>query len=738
MPENSPNTPTPPPARRRWWRWLLWGLGSLLLLCVLTWYTLPWFITPPALPVAQNRQVFDRNGEFLGLIPGADGYRSQGLTELPQELARCLVAAEDARFYSHGGVDLLATGRAAWNRLRGTSLSGASTLTMQLAKLCNPPAKRDYAAKIRETLQARALEYRHSKDELLLAYLNTADFGNQCRGAEAAALFYFGKRAADLATHEAALLAALVRAPSRLDPLRHPKAALVRRNAILSKLGEPTDAPLGVQARRISAPTFLGKEPGTLTLDAALQNDVAAIALDELQHLYRNNASQAAVVVIDNRSGELLVAMPAADPASPRGGQLNGTAIPRSAGSTLKPFVYLQAFGHGAWPGTVMADVETLYRSEDGIRAPGNYNDLYMGPISIRKALGCSQNIPAMEALSRFGGETALLNMLRDLGMNISGDRKEYGLGLAIGNAHVTLTRLACAYSTLARGGSMLPLHTHLPHEQTPAKPLLNPLHCYQIAHILSDPGARAATFGAAEHLHFPFRCAAKTGTSSDFRDNWCCGYTAEFTVAVWVGNFDNSPMQNISGISGAGPIFHRVMLRLQEYNRAPLSFPARPEGLSEVAIDTRTGTHATDRTPRPCRATELATPEQLAALPEPHLDPRGRAILDARYADWYPGCSVKHLFALDAAASTHRRPAILIPAHGTTAILDPTLPHNGRYLELRATMPAATTRWSSPSLDIVQRNGRTYAILTPGRHTIRASAPPDVDIESTFTVEQD
>ena len=716
---------------------LLWAAGSFIVLCVAAWYTIPFFVTPPQLPVAGDSLVLDRNGKFLGLIPGQDGYRHQPLQELPQELARCLVAAEDARFYSHGGVDLLAAGRAAWHRMRGTSLSGASTLTMQLVKLCNPPAERNYGTKLQEALQARALEYRYSKDELLLAYINTADFGNQCRGAEAAALFYFGKHAAELQTHEAALLAALVRAPSRLDPLRHPQAALVRRNMILTKLGEPTDAPLGVQAHRINAPTFLGTTPGTLTLDAALQNDIAAIALQELQQLYRHNVSQAAVVVIDNRTGELLVALPAADPTSQRGGHLNGTAIPRSAGSTLKPFVYLQAFGNGAWPATVMADVPTLYRSEDGIRAPGNYNDFYMGPISIRKALACSQNVPAMEALNHYGGITPLLNTLRALGMSLSGDKQEYGLGLAIGNAHVTLTSLAHAYSTLARNGTQLPLYTHLPHPADAPTALLNPQHCFQIAHILSDTAARTPAFGEGACLRFPFPCAAKTGTSSDYRDNWCCGFTAEYTVAVWVGNFDNSPMLNISGISGAGPIFHRVMMRLQEYNGAPLSFPTRPNGLQEVQVDTRTGTLATDATPHTARATELATAEQLAALPTPKLDPKGRVILDARYADWFAHHGNRRHFVVDTTADSGRRPTILIPAHGTTALLDPTLPHNGRYLELRATMPPATTTWQSPSLPIIERNGRTYAILTPGQHTIRASSPPDIVVESTFNVEQ-
>lgn len=709
-----------------------------LALLALLWYTLPYCITPPDLPSIQETKVEDRNGKLLGIIPGADGYRCLELKKVPENLARCLICAEDQRFYRHNGTDTLAIARATRDRLLGTSRSGASTITMQLAKLLNPPTERRFSVKIKEAMQARALELKHSKEEILLAYLNIADFGNQCRGAEAAALYYFGKSSAELNLSEAALLAALVQAPSHLNPLRYPQRALKRRNTILKRMGESTAAPLGVNSHHINAPLYITKTPGRLTLDATLQQDIAAIAAEELQQLKSHNVSQAAVVVIDNHSGELLAAIPAADPKSSRGGQLNGTNTPRSAGSTLKPFVFLQAFGNGAWPGTIMADVPTIYRSEDGIRAPGNYNDCYLGPITIRKALACSQNIPAMEALHRYGNITSLLELLRSLGIQLSGNAKEYGLGLAIGNAHVTLLELTQAYSTLARGGNRLPLHTHLPHENTACTPLLDARHCYQVAHILSDPNARLATFGDAPALSLPFRCAVKTGTSSDFRDNWCCGFTAEYTVGVWVGNFDNSSMHQISGVSGAAPIFRRVMLRLQEHHRAPLSFPQQPEGITEVTIDTRSGTPATPQTPAACRSTELGTEQQLKQLTAPLLDERGRVILDARYAEWFPLNAPKQLFTLDATAGTKRRPAILIPAHGTSVILDPTLPHNGRYIELRATMPAAVTEWSSPTLKIINSNGKPYAILTPGKHTIRATAPPNISIESTFTVEQD
>ena len=739
MPNSAVSTDTPPPPapRRRWWRWLAGTCAAGVLLAFLAWQALPLWITPPALTTAQDRVVTDRNGVEMGLLPLEDGYRHQRLTELPHELVRCLLAAEDKRFYQHGGVDIIAAARAAWNRLRGTSRSGASTLTMQLAKLSNPPAQRNYSTKIKEALQARALEHRYSKQELLLAYLNTADFGNQCRGAEAAARFYFGKHAADLQTHEAALLAALVQAPSRLNPLRHPQAALKRRNSILQCVGADTSAPLGVAAHSIHAPRYVASSPGQLTLDAGLQRDIQAIAADEIRRLRKHNVSQAAVVVIDNRRGELLAAVPAACPDSERGGQLNGFGTPRSAGSTLKPFVFLQAFGAGAWPGTIMADVPTLYRSADGIRAPGNYNDLYLGPITIRQALACSQNIPAMEALNHYGSIQGLLNLLRSLGINLQGDANEYGLGLAIGNAHVTLLQLTHAYSTLARGGAKLPLRTHTQEMAEATEQVLHPLHCYQIAHILSDPSARTATFQEASALSFPFRCAAKTGTSSDFRDNWCCGFTAEYTVGVWVGNFDNSPMQHVSGISGAGPIFHRVMMRLQEYHQAPLSFPEKPKGLVVLQIDTRTGTIATQDTPRRCLAEELATPAQRAALPEAQLDEQGRAILDSRYAEWFNKTKHGRLYALDATAHSGRRPTILIPAHGTVVTLDPTLPNGGKYIELRSTMPAASTTWECNTLRIEQRNGKTYAVLTPGQHTLHASTQDGMKAASTFTVRE-
>lgn len=712
---------------------LMRAAGVLFCTAVVAYYALPFCVEIPELSLPPDSRVEDRHGVLLGFVPGEDAYRCQPLDEVPEVLVRALLAAEDKRFFRHGGVDVLALARSLWQNLSGQSKSGASTVSMQVAKLYSPPAPRTLRTKLREMLQARRLEMTFSKSELLRAYLNRADFSNLCRGAETAARFYFGKPAAGLNAAEAALLAALVKSPTQLNPLRYPGAALQRRNRILQRMGEDVRSPFTVNGRSLNAPAAAEGRAGRLTLDAALQFRCAAIAREEVEQLRPRNVSQAAVVVVDNRSGELLVCVPSAFPESSRGGALNGTTSPRSAGSTLKPFVYLMAFRHGAWPGTVLADVPTLYRSADGVQAPGNYNDAYRGPITVRQALACSQNIPAMEALEHFGGVERQLKLLRSLGFRVPGSAEEYGLGLAIGNAHVTLTELVQAYAVLARNGSFLPLQSRLPLREEAPQPLLEAVHCYRLADILSDPSARAAGFGSAPNLSFPFRVAVKTGTSSNFRDNWCVGFTAEYTVGVWVGNFDNSPMLEVSGVSGAGPIFHRVMSLLHE--SLPPSFPDCPPELQQVVIDSRTGAAATDATPAFCRRTEWTTATDAARLPQGKYDASGRALLDSRYTEWYAGCSLKHLYALEADAPSARRAAILIPADGSTLTLEPTLPGEGNLVELRSTLPAATTTWQSDTLRIIRCNGKYYALLTPGLHTLRAAAPPNLRARSTFRV---
>lgn len=718
---------------RRWGKRLLLAAAALLLAAAAGHWLLPLVVPCPPLPAAENTLVLDRRGEPLGFA-ACTGFRSAPLPEdaLPPALTEALIRTEDKRFRHHDGLDPLALVRALWGHLRGNSRSGASTLTMQLAKMTHPGAPRTLRAKLREALQARRLEMRYGKDEILRAYLDRADFGNLCRGAQAAAFYYFRKPAQELSAEEATMLCGLLQAPSRLNPRRHPERALRRRDALLRRRGLPTAAPLVLAEPLPFLPPTMARSGGQLTLDARLQAETAAIAREELDKLRDRNVSQAAVVVLDNRSAELLVCLPTAYPDSPRGGALDGTATPRSAGSSLKPFVYAMAFAHGAWPGTVLADVPTLYPSADGVQAPTDYNDRYMGPITIRRALACSQNVPAMEALNRFGGVRALGELLERVGIPLRGAADDFGLGLAIGNAPITLTELAQAYSVLARGGAALPLQRRLPLRAAEPVRLLPAETCYQLAEILSDPTARAGGFGQAPALRFSFRCAAKTGTSSDFRDNWCVGFTREYTVAVWCGNFDNSSMKQVSGLSGAGPIFHRVTEML--HRDTPASFPEPPDTLQRVGIDTRTGLLPRDDTPAAFRATEWATEAQRPT--ESGLyDAEGRALLDSRYTDWLAGRpALRRFYALRADDPGQRRPNILIPASGSVVVLDRRLRDSGRLMELSSTLPPATVQWSSPTLRITQRNGQWYAELTPGRHLIRA-ATPDAEVVSVFDV---
>lgn len=796
--------------KRRRRRWLALAVIVPLALAAALFYLLPF--TQPSIDCSAppDGEVRDRHGVLLGYRRDGEGMRAQPLPPgpLPETLVRAVLCAEDARFYSHPGIDLLAVGRAIAGRLRGSSRSGASTISMQLVKISRPAGRRSLGTKISEALAARRLEIEHGKDGILRAYLNRVDLGNGCRGVEAAARYYYSCPAAELSLPQAALLAALIQAPGRLDPLRHPEAALARVNALLKRLGAPPVSDLGLCILREQLPR--GAAPGTLCLESGLQEACRRIAREEIDKLSGHHVSQAAVLIVHNPSGQVIARITSAFPESPEGGQLDGTRTRRSAGSTLKPFVYLLAFEKGLRPGSILADLPTLYPDRSGIEAPHNYNRRYLGPISIRRALACSQNVPAMEALNRSGGPKALLPLLARFGIHPEGSAADYGLGLAIGNAHVTLEELAAAYAALARGGLSCRLLNHLPDAPSGSsraaageeprgsadgKPgaadeapfavgerIADERLCYLVTDILSDVNARADSFGAGESLRFCFPCAAKTGTSSDYRDNWCIGYTGDYTVAVWVGNFDNSSMDQVSGISGAGPIFHRCMEELYS-RRHPIPGPGNsalacpalpapdahsaalfglrteapdiavgaeeagmppcPDGLVRITIDSRTGLPAAEHTPPQYRARELALEEELPALRHqaeaPGLyDAEGRVLLDSRYADWLAGSGLQDAYACDPQRASDRRTAILVPANGSRLLLDSTLPNDGRLIELISTLPPARARWISPTLRLRRIGDRWFAELEPGEHSlIVEDSAGGTSATSSFTVER-
>ena len=437
------------------------------------------------------------------------------------------------------------------------------------------------------------------------------------------------------------------------------------------------------------------------------------------------NLRHAAVVAIHNPTGEILALVSSANWHDPRGGQLNGALSPRSPGSALKPFTYLLAMemNHRS-PASILADIPSPFRTAEGLDLPANYDRAYRGPVTLRRALACSLNVPAMRELNALGGPAPLHQWLTRLGLTTLGpDPSADGLGLTLGNAPVRLLELTNAYATLARNGRHLP-PTLFPSLPAPAASRLpvSETAVFLLADILSDPAARTPSFPPGGPLDLPFRCAVKTGTSSDFRDNWCLGYTPEFTVGVWAGNFENQPMQGISGIAGAGPIFHRSMLRLHR-NHAPTWF-SRPAGLVELIIDTRNGKiAAADPQNRHLQA-ELVPENRIPPVATAaDYDLAGKALLDPTYASWFASrhnlrrCEL----ALDPSPSLMAPLKIVSPANEATFLLDPEIPSGSAKLRPVTNLPG-TARWTSPTLRIDPALPEPVIHLSPGTHTLTAT----------------
>ncbi|MFT6862409.1 MAG: penicillin-binding protein 1C, partial [Akkermansiaceae bacterium] len=704
-------------------------------------------------PPAAHSILLDRHGRELTHFPREDYFRHQpaSLDEIPDHLVKATLAAEDRRFFDHPGIDYTATARAFYDNLRSNRVvSGASTITQQLVKISTARADRTFSKKLSEIIAARRLETRWSKNEILTAYLNRLDYGSHRQGCAEAARFFFDKPLADLSLAESALLAALPQAPSRLSPHRNPEAALDRRNWILDRLQSEFDysrdqiqlaksEPLTLANRDHKNPiphlaqTF--SDGARLSIDSDLQKKTHLILVEEIAKLSEKNVRHGALVVIENATGEVLAFHGSSDFTSSKGGQINGALTPRSAGSTLKPFTYALAFqNQGLYPGTIIADIPTDYQTEEGLDAPKNYDRRHHGPVSIRRALASSLNVSAMRMLNQIGGPEPLHALLTELGLTLPREASAYGLGLTIGNAEVALLSLSNAYATLARLGEHLPA-TFFHGENNPSSYPLSRESCYLIADILSDNQARFEAFGTNSVLRLPFPCAVKTGTSSDFRDNWCLGFTAEVTVGIWVGNFDNTPMAGLSGLSGAGPIFHRTMLAIHE-DLSP-RFPTQPISLTHISIDERTGHHfpIPPASSTPYHQKEICPREHLP-LPVSSLDynPQKKALLSLQFAEWFnsPDNVKTHAFALSDSKPINRQTLqILTPLAGATYYLDPEIPGTTNKLKLISNLPSA--QWSSETLRVEDQS----VTLTPGPHTIRLKHPETgQEVEANFTVE--
>ena len=574
-------------------------------------------------------RILDRNGNLLREVLSDEEGRGRWvpLEEISNHVILATLAAEDSRFYKHPGVDIRAILRAIIQNLRARkAISGGSTLTQQVVKnIYHFP--RNWFWKMVEIWYALRLEISLSKDEIMAQYLNRIPYGNQTFGINAASSLYFDKPPSHLSLAEAAFLAGFPRGPSLYNPYHHEFRAKKRQREVLRRMltkGMITQEeyrralkePLNLVAPEISfrAPHFCDLVLSRIspeerqnissirtTLDFELQKDVEVLVKNYVQSLQKWDVTNAAVLIMDNERGEILSLVGSTNFFDPyRSGQVDGAISLRQPGSALKPFTYALALEQGMTPATLILDTEIRIRSNGADYVPRNYDGRYHGPVRLREALACSYNVSAVKVLETIGVQS-LLHRLKKLGFeSLDKGADYYGLGLTLGGGEVTLLELTRAYSTLARSGVFKQEKIFLEIDDiegrvkscpdSPSVRVFSPQVSYLITHILVDRDARIPAFGAGSCLSLPFPCAVKTGTSGNFRDNWALGYTPHHTVGVWVGNFDGRPMRNVSGISGAGPLFRDIMLLLEKRGKRGNFDFAAPEGLMEVYVCPQSG----------------------------------------------------------------------------------------------------------------------------------------------------
>jgi penicillin-binding protein 1C len=733
-----------------------------------------WIYWPPCADLTDPAQVpsltiQDRNGLTLRTTRSADGSRGGwiSLAEVDPDVIRAFLAVEDERFFEHRGIDFRAVARAARDNLQeGTVVSGASTITMQTARLLRS-IPRSWLGKLRQTLWALRLEAHLDKQSILELYLNRLPLGQGTVGVSAAADLYFDASAKDVSLGQAALLAALAHAPSRDNPLVAPDRAGARRSRVLNRLEylgyadaveieRARREPLLVNGNRspFLAPHFTtqilqwAEADGVpmdgvwrASLDLGLQTALEAEVRHTVDVLADRRVEHAAAVILENRSGHVLAWVGSPDFWAQEAGQVDMVVSRRQPGSALKPFLYGLAFDRGYTAASVLPDIPRTYDTQTGPYSPRNYDRRFRGPVRAREALASSYNVPAVELADRIGAG-ALLSTLHKVGFaSLDGTADHYGIGLALGNGDVTLIELANAYRALVAGGVWRPyrwlldgpsLESDMPEERR----VLSNAAAYLVLDILDDPVARVPGFGLDTPFDFPFPVAAKTGTSRRFTDNWAVGATGAFTIAVWIGNFSGRPMAGVSGISGAGPLLHRAVLATAR-RIAPGQLPG-PETAGAIPMAV-------------CRLSGLAATPECPSLVEwfiPGTEPHskcdwhrhGRVVLPPEYAEWadlHEGGDLLVAAPTTPLSSESSGPPfrIVAPQEGDRykrpANTDP------RYatISLRTVGPAdaGPVRWWIDGIEIAAPRWQLQA----GLHTIRAQTVSGEWDEVTIVVEQ-
>ena len=682
---------------------------------------------------SSDTAVLDRNGELLQRVrtdPTVRRGQWTALADVSPALRTAMVLSEDKRFYEHSGIDWRAVSAAAWGNLWNTRTRGASTITMQLSGLLDEDLRRNsggrsFTQKIGQTVAAAQLERNWRKDQILEAYLNTVPFRGEIVGIDALSRTLFGKAPSGLDAREAAVASALVRAPNAKPAVVAQRACEVLRAmepqqktdcealdmftsaAVQRKAFEANEGIAPHAARRVlrelrdanaaAAPipaiAQRGKEKDRevgvrTTLRAPLQR----FALDSLQRhlreLRERHVEDGSLVVLDNATGEVLAWVGSSGPLS-QAAEVDGVTALRQPGSTLKPLLYGQAIAERRiTAASLIEDSSAQISTASGLYIPQNYDRRFKGPVSARTALAASLNVPAVRTLVMVSPE-AFARELRAAGLPLRESGDYYGYSLALGSAEVSLLSLTNAYRMLANGGrygtTTLTARPPVPADKTKAvaPPLLDPRAAFIVGDILSDPNARTRTFGLDSILSTRFWTAVKTGTSKDMRDNWAVGWSQRYTVGVWVGNASGESMWDVSGTSGAAPVWAEVMRFL--HAREPSRAPAPPPGLVETRVSFGPGA---DGNP-----------------------------LEATRSEWFLQGTEQPLFALDTGMAADTVSArITAPTDGTIIALDPDIPPLRQ--RVRFDSEGRGVQWRVDGKPFARGNSVQW-FPWPGRHVI-------------------
>ena len=693
-------------------RELLFGLFATLAvtsaLCSATVPTMPAFNEVRASFSTSEAQLLDRNGVVLATQRVDARVRRLdwvALADISPTVAAALVAAEDKRFYEHAGVDWVGFGSAAWDSVwrafDGRRPRGASTLTMQLAGLLDPALAiavntRTLGQKWDQAQAALTLERAWSKAQIIEAYLNVTSYRGELTGIDAAARGLFGKAPAGLDAREAAILVALLRGPNASPATVAQRACLVaavsaprlacedvRASAMVALTGAYRLAQRDSAAPHLAA--RLLKVPGsrvTTTLDADLQRYAIADLRDHLAELADRAVGDGAIVVLDNASGDVLAWVGSSGELS-AAAQVDGVLALRQAGSTLKPFLYAQALdARLLTAASLVDDSPVAIATARGAYVPQNYDRNFRGTVSVRTALASSLNVPAVRTVELVGVDR-FYDTLRQLGLDSLTESADfYGASLALGGADVTLSSLTNAYRALANGGQWGATRVVAGGVSPASRRVFGAQAAFIIGDVLADRSARASSFGLENALATRVWSAVKTGTSKDMRDNWCVGFTSRYTVGVWVGNFSGAPMRDVSGVTGAAPIWRDIVHHL--HAREASLPPRAPAGVLRQVVVFDPGVEA-ERGEWFVRGTETA-------------------ILRAAAGD---------------SAAMAAPPTIRYPAADTVIALDPDIPPGRERVVFSAAPALPGLQWRIDEVLLPAERGRADWAPVPGHHTL-------------------